>query len=156
VLFGAGHCAQALAPLLASVGFCVTVYDDRKELACKELFPQAENIICASYDSIADHITLEEDDYVVAMTSTHVSDLCIQSQVLRMDHAYVGMLGSKAKRAFVHGKLLEYGIPQAMIDRVHTPIGMRIGAVTPAEIAISIAGEMVLVRAQLREQAGRA
>ena len=156
VLFGAGHCAQALAPLLASVGFRVTVYDDRPELACSALFPQAERIICAPYDCIADHIALDEDDYVVAMTSTHVSDLCIQNQVLRADHAYVGMLGSRPKRAFVHGKLLEYGIEQAMIDRVHTPIGLNIKAVTPAEIAVSIAGEMILVRAQNREKANNA
>lgn len=153
VIFGAGHCAQALVPLLASVGFRVTVYDNREALARKALFPQAERVICAPFDRIGDHIQLEADDYVIAMSSTHADDLCIQNQVLRAEHAYVGMMGSRPKRMFIHGKLLEYGVPQEMIDRVHTPIGVRIGAVTPAEIAISIAGELVMVRAQNREKA---
>lgn len=153
VLFGAGHCAQALVPLLASVGFRVTVYDDRSALAQKALFPQAEEVICAPYDEISQRLALYEDDYVVAMSSTHASDLIIQRQVLAMDHAYTGMLGSKPKREFIHGKLLEYGVPQSRIDSVHTPIGLPIQAVTPAEIAISIAAEMVCVRAQNRKKA---
>lgn len=152
ILFGAGHCAQALTPLLASVGFRVTVYDSRPELACEALLPQAERIICAPFDQIADHIALTQEDYIVAMSSTHVDDLCIQRQVLSMEHAYTGMMGSRPKRAFINSKLLEYGIAQERIDRVHTPVGLNIKAVTPAEIAISIAAEMVLVRAQNREK----
>ena len=153
VIFGAGHCAQALAPVLASVGFRVTIYDDRPEVAKKAFFPQAERVICAPYDDIAAHLTLEASDYIVVMTSNHSGDLCIQAQVLRTDHAYVGMLGSRSKRAYVYQKLMEAGIPQEMIDRVHTPVGLAIRAVTPAEIAISIAGEMILERAKNRERA---
>ena len=155
VIFGAGHCAQALAPVLASVGFCVTVYDDRPEVAKKALFPQAERVICAPYDDIAAHLPLEADDYIVVMTSNHSGDLCIQQQVLREDHAYVGMLGSRSKRAYVYEKLTEAGVPREMIDRVHTPVGLAIRAVTPAEIAISIAGEMIMIRAQNREHAAQ-
>ena len=152
VLFGAGHCAQALTPLLASVGFRVTVYDNRPELANQALFPQAECIICAPFEEIEKHLTLDGEDYVIAMSSTHASDLCVMRQVLREHRAYVGMIGSKPKRAFIFGKLLEDGVSQESIDSVHTPIGMNIKAVTPAEIAISIAGEMVLARAENREQ----
>lgn len=152
VLFGAGHCAQALTPLLTSVGFRVTVYDNRPELANRALFPQAECVICAPFEEIAKHLTLDGEDYVIAMTSTHASDLCVMRQVLEKAHAYVGMIGSKPKRTFIFGKLLEGGVSQESIDSVHTPIGMRIKAVTPAEIAISIAGEMVLVRAENREK----
>ncbi|MBQ7886571.1 MAG: XdhC family protein [Clostridia bacterium] len=152
VLFGAGHCAQALAPLLASVGFRVTVYDNRPELANKVLFPQAECIICAPFEEIEKHLTLDGEDYVIAMSSTHASDLCVMRQILQEDRAYVGMLGSRPKRAFIFGKLLEGGVSQEQIDSVHTPIGMNIKAVTSAEIAISIAGEMVLVRAESREK----
>lgn len=152
VLFGAGHCAQALTPLLASVGFRVTVYDDRPELAKKALFEQAEHVICAPFERIGENLTLEETDYIVAMTSTHASDLCVMRQVLAKAHAYVGMIGSKPKRTFIFGKLLESGVSQERIDSIHTPIGMSIKAVTPAEIAISIAGEMVLARAENREK----
>ena len=150
VIFGAGHCAQALAPLLASVGFRVTVYDDRPELAAAALFPQAERVICAPFDRIGEHLALAREDYIVAMSSTHDSDLCVLRQVLKAEHVYTGMLGGGPKRAFVSGKLLEGGVPQAWIDHVHTPVGLSIGAVTPAEIAVSIAAEMVMVRAQHR------
>lgn len=150
VIFGAGHCAQALTPLLSSVGFRVTVYDDRPQYADRALFPQAERTICAPFDCIDDHVTLDEEDYIVAMSSTHASDLSVMKQALQSPHAYIGMIGSKPKRAFVFGKLLEYGIPQERIDGVHSPIGLNIRAVTPAEIAVSIAGEMVLVRAENR------
>lgn len=153
VIFGAGHCAQALVPLLASVDFRVTVYDDRPALALPGLFPQAERVICAPFGEIDAHIALTQDDYVVAMSSTHASDLCVLRQVLTAKHAYTGMLGGGPKRAFVAGKLLEGGVPQARIDRVHTPIGLDIGAVTPAEIAVSIAAEMVKVRAENRARA---
>lgn len=152
VIFGAGHCAQALAPVLSSVGFRVTVYDDRPEIARAEFFPQAERVVCAPYDRIDENLPLEEGDYIVVMSSNHSGDLCIQEQVLRRDHAYVGMLGSRHKRAYVYKKLMEAGISQEMIDRVHTPVGLAIKAVTPAEIAISIAGEMILIRAQNREK----
>lgn len=152
VIFGAGHCAQALAPVLSSVGFRVTVYDDRPEIARAEFFPQAERVVCAPYDRIAENLPLEAGDYIVVMSSNHSGDLCIQEQVLRADHAYVGMLGSRHKRAFVYKKLMEAGIPQEMIDRVHTPVGLAIRAVTPAEIAVSIAGEMIMIRAQNRER----
>ena len=153
VIFGAGHCAQALAPVLASVGFRVTVYDDRPEVAREAFFPQAERVICAQYEGIEENLPLEAGDYIVVMTSNHSGDLCIQRQLLRKEHAYVGMLGSRSKRAYVYQKLMEAGIPQEMIDHVHTPVGLAIRAVTPAEIAISIAGEMILERAKNRERA---
>ena len=153
VIFGAGHCAQALAPVLASVGFRVTVYDDRPEVAKEAFFPQAERVICAPYDRIEEHLPLEAGDYIVVMTSNHSGDLCIQQQVLRSDHAYVGMLGSRSTRAYVYQKLTEAGVEREMIDRVHTPVGLAIRAVTPAEIAVSIAGEMIMIRAQNRENA---
>ncbi|MGN0773361.1 MAG: XdhC family protein [Candidatus Ventricola sp.] len=151
VIFGAGHCAQALAPLLASVGFCVTVYDDRPELAAVALFPQAERVICAPFDRIGERMALTQEDYILAMASTHDADLCVLRQVMQAEHAYTGMLGGGHKRAFIAGKLLEEGVPQARIDRLHTPVGLSIGAVTPAEIAVSIAAEMVMVRAENRK-----
>ena len=151
VIFGAGHCAQALAPLLASVGFRVTVYDDRPELATAAQFPQAERVICAPFDRIGGHIALTQADYIVAMSSTHDSDLCVLRQVLETEHAYTGMLGGGPKRAFVAGKLLEGGVPKERLERLHSPVGLSIGAVTPAEIAVSIAAEMVMVRAERRK-----
>ncbi len=153
VIFGAGHCAQALAPLLCGVGFRVTVYDDRAALADAAHFPQAERVLCAGLDRIADMLPLLADDFIVAMTSTHDGDACVLAQAMREEHAHVSMLGGTAKGAYVRGILRERGIPQARIDRLHTPIGLTIGAVTPQEIAVSIAAEMIAARAARRANA---
>ena len=154
VIFGGGHCAQALVPFLSKVGFRVTVMDNRPDLAVRELFPDAEAVICGDYDRISDHITLRPSDYVVIMTNGHDHDLTVQLQVLRQPVAYVGVIGSRSKKAYIQKKLCEAGIPEEVIESVHSPIGTPIKAVTPEEIAISITGEMIYERALLREAHG--
>lgn len=151
VIFGAGHCGQALAPILSSIGFRVTVFDDRPEYALPAHFSAAEAVICGDYDNIAEHLTLTAEDYIVVMTSGHAFDLAVQAQVLRQPKAYVGVIGSKKKTAAVNARLMELGITEEATHCVHTPIGTPIKAVTPEEIAVSIAGEMILVRALRRE-----
>lgn len=154
ILFGGGHIAAALAPLLESVGFRVTVFDDRAEFVTADRFPTAERLIAGNYSRIADHVTLTEDDYVVIMTNGHGFDLEVETQVLRGPFAYVGVIGSARKTASVNAKLRERGISEEALAKIHTPVGMKIKAVTPEEIAISIAGEMIFERALKREAAG--
>lgn len=154
VIFGGGHCSQALVPLLHSVGFRVTVMDCREEFAARELFPQAEEVICGDYRKISDYLTLTEEDYVVVLTSGHAFDLEVEEQVLRIPLAYVGVIGSRSKTAAVNRSLRERGIREEDLARVHTPIGTAIKAVTPPEIAVSITGEMIYERALRREAAG--
>ena len=154
VLFGAGHCALALAPLLRTVGFRVTVFDDRPQWANAENFPTAERICCGDFARISDTLELEPEDYVVVMTSGHAHDLQVEEQSLRRPLAYIGVIGSRAKTAAVNARLREAGISEEAIRSVHTPIGTDIKAVTPEEIAVSIAGEMICVRAARREAAG--
>ena len=154
ILFGGGHCAQALAPLLTSVGFRVTVMDNRAEYANRENFPNAEDLIVGDYTRLSDYLTLSRDDYAVVMTNGHSFDLEVEDQLLRQELAYVGVIGSKSKKAAVNAKLKERGIPEEAIASVHTPIGISIKAVTPEEIAVSITGEMIYVRALRRELAG--
>lgn len=153
-IFGCGHCAQALAPLLDTVGFRVTVFDEREEYANRENFPTAERVIAGDYMKLADCIEFTDDDYIVIMTSGHSYDLEVQDQVLRGDFAYVGVIGSRKKTATVNQRLRDRGVPEEAIARVHTPIGVSIKAVTPEEIAVSIAGEMIYVRAVRREATG--
>ena len=154
VIFGGGHCAQALAPLLHTVGFRVTVFDEREEYACRKNFPTAEHILVGDYTKIADHLQFSPEDYIVIMTNGHSYDLEVQDQVLRGPFAYVGVIGSRRKTAAVNRKLRERGVPEEAISRVHTPIGTSIKAVTPEEIGISIAGELIYTRALRREAAG--
>lgn len=154
LLFGAGHCALALAPVLKSIGFRVTVFDDRADLVTKERFPAAESLICGDFGHIAQYITTEPGDYIVIMTSGHTHDFEVQEQILRRPAAYVGVIGSRAKTASVNARLRAAGVDEAAIASLHTPVGVAIKAVTPAEIAVSIAGEMIYERALRREQAG--
>ena len=154
IIFGCGHCAQALAPLLRMVGFRVTVFDDRAEYANRENFHTAEKVLVGDYTKLTDHFRFTPDDYVVIMTSGHSYDLEVQDQVLRGDFAYVGVIGSRKKTATVNQKLRDRGVPEEAIVKVHTPVGVSIKAVTPEEIAVSITGEMIHVRALRRESSG--
>ena len=153
-IFGGGHCAQALAPLLTTVGFRVTVFDNREEYANRDNFPNVENLIVGDYTKLSDYMTLTSEDYAVVMTNGHSFDFEVQDQLLRHPMAYVGVIGSRSKKAAVNKRLMERGVTEEAIASVHSPIGVSIKAVTPEEIAVSIAGEMIYVRALRRERSG--
>ena len=147
-IFGGGHVAQALEPVLTGVGFRCVVMDDRSEFAKRELFPSAEEIKLIDFNRIADSVTITGEDYVCVMTRGHAFDTVVQAQVLPMHPYYIGVIGSRAKAAGVRQQLIEnYGISEADCDQVTTPIGLDIKAETPAEIAISIAAQLIEVRA---------
>lgn len=150
VIFGGGHCAQALVPILSTVGFRVTVMDNREELCQKELFPEAEAVVCGDFRDLSASITWSESDFLVIMTNGHSFDYEVERQVLQNPPCYVGAIGSRHKKEFVNKKLREAGVSETLINQVHCPIGTEIQAVTPEEIAISIAGEMILERSRLR------
>ena len=154
IIFGGGHIARALVPLLYTVGFRPVVFDDRPQFAEVERFPQADQVICGDFTRIGDYLTVGPEDYVVVMTNGHEYDFQAQVQVLRGETAYVGVIGSRKKTAFVNRRLREAGISEEAIAFVHTPVGTAIKAVTPEEIAVSITGEMILVRATRREANG--
>lgn len=147
-VFGGGHVGQALVPVLANLGFRVAVYDNRKELADRAHFPQASQVIYGPYEDIAPRVKLTEHDYVVIMTPAHQGDYAILEQVLRYKTSYVGCIGSRHKIARTQALLREAGISEEAIASVHSPIGLPIGAETPAEIAISIAAQLIQHRAE--------
>ena len=154
ILFGGGHIARALCPLLKSVGFRVTVMDCREEFASSARFPDAEAVLCGDYLQLSSLLDITEEDYIVIMTNGHSFDAEVEEQILRRKTAYVGVIGSRKKTAAVNERLRAAGISEEALASVHTPIGMQIKAVTPEEIAVSIAGEMILCRAVRREQTG--
>ena len=148
-IFGGGHVSRALVPVIAAVGFRPVVYDDRPEFADLSLFPQAEEAVYGSFEEVAQRITVTADDYVVIMTRGHQADYEVLTQVLRSGAKYIGCIGSRRKLALCREKLLENGFTAEEYARVHAPIGLAIGAETPAEIAVSVAAEMIAVRAGL-------
>jgi len=147
-IFGGGHIAQELVPLLARLDFRCIVFDDREEFASKSIFPQAENVILGDFEHIGKYISLTGKDYAVIITRGHEWDLEVWAFALESPAVYIGVIGSKTKHEFVKAKLRERGYKDAAINaaRVHAPIGMEIKSETPAEIAVSIAGELILTR----------
>lgn len=148
-IFGGGHVAQELVPVLAHVGFRCVVMDDRTEFTKRELFPGAEEVICGDLTRLEDSISIGNEDYVCVMTRGHSHDTVVQAQVLKHRPTYCGVIGSPHKAAGVRKKLKEeYGLTDEVLDLVTTPIGLPIKGETPAEIAISIAAQMILHRAE--------
>ena len=147
-VFGCGHVAQELVPVLSHVGFRCVALDDRPEFARRELFPAAEEVLLIDFERIADFITVTEEDFVCVMTRGHAFDAIVQAQMLKTPACYIGVIGSKAKKAGVFQRLREeYGFGDADFARITSPIGLSIKAETPAEIAVSIAGQLIELRA---------
>jgi xanthine dehydrogenase accessory factor len=149
-IFGGGHVAQALEPVLTGVGFRCVIFDSRPEYVTRELFPTACELIIGDFAKIGASIQITPNDYVVIVT--HNFDAVVEEQILRHECAYMGLIGSRAKVAELKKHLVALGFSQETVDKVHAPIGIKIKSETPAEIAISIAGEMILERALRREQ----
>lgn len=146
-IFGGGHVSQALVPALKAVDFRCVVLEDREEFCRPELFPGAEEVMLIENSHIADYVDITPADYVCIMTRGHKDDLAVQAQVLKTGAYYIGVIGSRHKKAGVFAKLKEMGFTDEDLDRVTTPIGLSIGAETPAEIAVSIAGQLIEKRA---------
>ncbi len=148
-IFGGGHVAQELVPVLSHVGFRCMVMDDRAEFVKPELFPGAESVVLGDFRRISDYFEISGEDYVCVMTRGHAYDTVVQAQVLRCRPCYCGVIGSKFKAAGVRKTLKEeYGLLDEELDLVTTPIGLNIKGETPAEIAISIAAQMILHRGE--------
>ena len=146
-LFGGGHVAQALAHILAITDFRVSVYDQRKQLVSREFFPEASARICGPFPEALERVgTITEDDYIVIMTPGHQGDYEVLSQMLRTPAKYIGCIGSRKKIAVTRERLLADGFTEEDISRVHAPIGLPIGGETPAEVAVSVAAQLIACR----------
>ncbi|MCL2671549.1 MAG: XdhC family protein [Clostridiales bacterium] len=147
-VFGGGHVSQELVPLLARVGFSVAVFEDRAAFAAPALFPTVVRTICGDYSRIFEELTIAPEDYAVILTRGHQADFEVLRQVLQTQASYIGVIGSRHKIAITNRRLLDAGISESALSRIHTPIGLPIGAETPEEIAVSIAAELIAHRAR--------
>ena len=146
-IFGGGHVSQALAPILIGLDFQVVIYEDREEFLTSTLFPNPINRIFGSFDAISENIMITEEDYAVVMTRGHQADFSLECQLIETPADYLGVIGSKHKVALHKKQLRELGYSESTISRFHMPIGLAIQAETPAEIAISIAAQLIESRA---------
>jgi xanthine dehydrogenase accessory factor len=147
-VFGGGHIAAHLVPLCRLLGFRTVVVDDRADFASRDRFPQADELLAVpSFDHALDGLPIASESYIVIVTRGHGGDQAILRQTLRNRPAYIGMIGSQRKRTLIYDQLAAEGFSHEELTRVACPIGLPIGAETPEEIAISIAAQLVAVRA---------
>lgn len=145
-LFGGGHVSFAIARIAATVGFRIVVIDDRPMFANKERFPMADETLTLDLESAFEQLKIDDLSYLCAVTRGHQHDKPIVRQAVTTDAAYIGMIGSRRKIALMWKELEAEGIPRDLLDRVHAPIGLDIGADNPEEIAISIVAELIHIR----------
>ena len=154
-VFGGGHISQMLVPLLHTVFFPCTVVDDNGDYANRERFPQARQVIVTAFDHAFEKIQVEPRDYIVIVTRGHEWDYSVLTQSLKTEAQYIGMIGSRQKNDALFQKLIRNdGFTITDLRRIKAPIGLDIGGDTPQEIALSIAAQLVQVRAHGR-QSGR-
>jgi xanthine dehydrogenase accessory factor len=145
-IFGAGHVAASLYQVARIAGFEVTVVDDREAYATRERFPEAQQVIAEDFEKAAAQLTLTESSYIVIVTRGHRDDMRMLRWAVETPARYIGMIGSKRKTITIFKELQQEGLPAHLFDRVHAPVGLDIGAITPEEIAVSITAELIAKR----------
>ena len=144
ILLGGGHVSLALARVAAPLDFAVTVADDRASFANTVRFPMAERVVCDTFAAAIGALDVRAGDYVCVLTRGHRWDgECLRALLRGTEPAYLGMIGSKRRVEGLFGAMRDEGFDPARIARIHAPIGLMIGAVTPEEIAVSIAAQLI-------------
>ena len=145
-VFGAGHVAVNLCQTAANAGFDVIVADDRSSYATKERFPLAKELHALDFEEATQKLDPNESSSIVIVTRGHRDDMRVLRWAVQTRARYVGMIGSKRKVIEIFKALKSEGIPAHLFDRVYSPVGLDIGAITPEEIAVAITAELIAVR----------
>ncbi len=145
-VFGAGHVAINVCEIATKAGFDLIVSDDRTSYATRERFPAAKEVHVLDFDEAVRKFDPNETSYIVIVTRGHRDDMRILRWAVHTRARYIGMIGSKRKVIAIFKALQDEGVPANLFDRVHAPIGLDIGAITPEEIAVAITAELIAVR----------
>ena len=151
-IFGAGHVAHNLCKTASGAGFDVIVTDDRDAYANRERFPQAQEVIAEDFDKVTSRLSPTESSYIVIVTRGHHDDMRVLRWAVQTPARYIGMIGSKRKTIAIFRELTKAGIPAKLFERVHAPVGLDIGAVTPEEIAVAITAELIALRRRVERE----
>jgi xanthine dehydrogenase accessory factor len=146
VVIGAGHVGKAVAWLAKGLGFRVAVSDDRSELCSPEALPEADEYYPVPITELPQHLKITPWTYLVLTTRSVDIDVLGLPALLDSSAAYIGVIGARRRWLTACQQLLDKGIPQEKLDRVHSPIGLKINAETPEEIAVSILAEIIQIR----------
>lgn len=153
IICGAGHVSVPIIKMGKMLGFAVTVLEDRPRFADNARAAGADTVICEAFEKALEGIHGDSDSWFVIVTRGHRYDTICLENILHKTYAYVGMMGSRRRVAIVKDQLEESGISRETLDAVHTPIGLKIGAETPEEIAVSVMAEIIQVK-NSREKGG--
>lgn len=144
VILGGGHVGKEIAKIGSYLDFEVTVIDDRAEFVTKEAIPEADFLYFHEFDTVEEILPNTDNVFYVVVTRGHAADRICVEKILNRNYAYLGMIGSKKKIAATYEILRAHGFTEEQISSIHAPIGLKIGARTPAEIAVSVSAELIL------------
>lgn len=145
-IFGAGHISKSLSKIANMAGFATVIVDDRESFANRERFPEADEVFAGDYDEVFPKLQINGSSYIMIVTRGHRDDMRVLRSAIATPARYISMIGSKRKVIGVIKELEKEGLPREAFDRLFSPMGLDIGAITPEEIAISVVAEMIAVR----------
>src|SRR5579883_3146670 len=145
-IFGAGHISKSLSKVSTLAGFATVIIDNRESFANRERFPEAAEVHAAEYEDAFPALPINENSYVIIVTRGHRDDMRVLKLAIATPARYIAMIGSKRKVLNVIRELQKEGLPREAFERLHAPMGLDIGAISPEEISISVAAEMIAVR----------
>jgi xanthine dehydrogenase accessory factor len=146
ILIGAGHVNHALYKMADILGFDITVIDDRLEIVSKERYPLAKQRICGSVADETEKLALRSSDYVVIATQGHKFDELALANIAPKHPKYLGVIGSRRKVSTMMQNLIQKGIKKEDLAAVYAPVGIALGGGAPAEVALSILSEIILIK----------
>ncbi|AFM41632.1 xanthine and CO dehydrogenases maturation factor, XdhC/CoxF family [Desulfosporosinus acidiphilus SJ4] len=149
LILGAGHIALPLATMAKIVGYEITVVDDRPAFANSVRFNMADTVICNDFEQALNSITINPQTFVVIVTRGHRYDKVCLKKVIHQPAAYIGMIGSRKRVKALKAELEDEGVTAELLQNLYSPIGLKIGAETPEEIAVSILSELIKVQREL-------
>ena len=145
-IFGAGHISKSLSKVATLAGFSTVVIDNRESFANRERFPEASEVHAAEYEDVFPRLAINETSYIIIVTRGHRDDMRVLKFAAATPARYIAMIGSKRKVLNVVRELEKEGVDRATLEKIFAPMGLAIGAISPEEIAISVAAEMIAVR----------
>jgi xanthine dehydrogenase accessory factor len=145
-IFGAGHISKSLSQVLNIAGFLTTVVDDRETFANRERFPDADEVFSGEYEALFPSLAVHDSSYIVIVTRGHRDDMRVLRWAVTTNACYISMIGSRRKVINVVKELEKEGVSRERMERIYAPMGLEIGAISPEEISISVAAEMIALR----------
>jgi xanthine dehydrogenase accessory factor len=145
-IFGGGHVSKGISKIATLAGFSTSIIDNREAFANKERFPEAEATYAQEYEDVFQQLPVNSSSYIIIVTRGHRDDMRVLKLAIATQARYIAMIGSKRKVLNVIRELEKEGVARETLERIHAPMGLDIGAISPEEIAISVAAEMIAVR----------